>query len=141
MAEDTRPNMFPAFKYQDAPAAIGWLERAFGFTKQGVHTEPDGTIVHAELKLGAGAIMLGSMAPPDPAQPVGDAPQGVYVYVADVDEHYARAKAAGAAIVRELADTPYGSREYTARDSEGNLWSFGTYYPAGRRRSRPRPHP
>ena len=39
MPEDTRPNMFPAFKYQDAPAAIDWLERAFGFTRQGVHQE------------------------------------------------------------------------------------------------------
>jgi uncharacterized glyoxalase superfamily protein PhnB len=51
------------------------------------------------------------------------------VYVPDTDAHYARARAAGAEIVRELADTPYGSREYSARDVEGNLWSFGTYYP------------
>ena len=131
MAEDSRPNMFPAFKYQDAPAAIDWLERAFGFTRQGVHPGPDGTIVHAELKLGSGVIMLGSKTPPDPAQPWTTVPQGLYVYVADIDQHYARAKAAGAAIVRELADTPYGSREYAARDSEGNLWGFGTYYPDG----------
>ena len=129
MAEDTRPNIFPSFKYQDAPAAIGWLERAFGFKKQGVHTGPGGTIAHAELTLGAGTIMLGSMALPDPVNPWADASHGVYVYVPDADEHYTRAKAAGATIVREIADTPYGSREYTARDSEGNLWSFGTYYP------------
>ena len=131
MAEDSRPNMFPAFKYHDAPAAIDWLERAFGFTRQGVHPGPDGTIVHAELKLGSGVIMLGSKTPPDPAQPWTTVPQGLYVYVADIDQHYARAKAAGAAIVRELADTPYGSREYAAQDSEGNLWGFGTYYPDG----------
>jgi uncharacterized glyoxalase superfamily protein PhnB len=55
--------------------------------------------------------------------------QGVAVYVADVDAHYARAKAAGAQIVRELEDTPYGSREYSVRDLEGFLWSFGTYRP------------
>ena len=131
MPEDTRPNMFPAFKYQDAPAAIDWLERAFGFTRQGVHRGEDGTVVHAELKLGTGVIMLGSMVPPDPANPWSAAAQGLYVYVPDVDAHYARAKAAGAVIVRELADTPYGSREYSAQDPGGNLWSFGTYYPDG----------
>jgi uncharacterized glyoxalase superfamily protein PhnB len=131
MSEDTRPNMFPAFKYQDAPAAIDWLERAFDFTKQGVHAGPDGTIAHAELKLGTGVIMLGSMTPPDAANPWSAVAQGLYVYVPDVETHYARAKAAGAVIVRELADTPYGSREYAAQDSGGNLWSFGTYYPDG----------
>ena len=66
--------------------------------------------------------------------PVGSNPwqtatHGVYVYVPDADAHYARAKAEGAEIVRELADTPYGSREYSVRDVEGHLWSFGTYYP------------
>ncbi|HUF02532.1 MAG TPA: VOC family protein [Gaiellaceae bacterium] len=53
----------------------------------------------------------------------------MYVIVADVDGHYERARSAGAEIVRELKDTDYGSRGYMARDSEGNLWSFGTYRP------------
>ncbi len=47
----------------------------------------------------------------------------------DVDAYYARAQAAGALIVRPLADTDYGSREYSARDIEEHLWSFGTYRP------------
>jgi len=81
------------------------------------------------LKFGSGAIMLGSLGQPDPANPWPTAAHGVYVYVPDADAHYARAKAAGAQIVRELGDTPYGSREHSARDVEGNLWSFGTYYP------------
>jgi uncharacterized glyoxalase superfamily protein PhnB len=51
------------------------------------------------------------------------------VAVEDVDAHAERAKAAGAEIVRELNDTDYGSREYAARDLEGNVWSFGTYRP------------
>ena len=50
--------------------------------------------------------------------------------VDDPDAHYQRAKAAGAEIVRELEDQDYGSRDYSARDPEGNLWSFGTYNPA-----------
>jgi uncharacterized glyoxalase superfamily protein PhnB len=54
---------------------------------------------------------------------------GVYVVVEDVDAHYARAKAAGAAIAMELRDTDYGSREYSVHDLEGNLWAFGTYDP------------
>lgn len=55
---------------------------------------------------------------------------GVEAHVAHrADAHHDRAKAAGARIVRELQDTDYGSREYSARDFEGNLWSFGTYDP------------
>jgi uncharacterized glyoxalase superfamily protein PhnB len=53
----------------------------------------------------------------------------IYVVVGDPDAHYARAKKAGAAIVRDITDEDYGSREYSARDLEGNLWSFGTYDP------------
>ena len=68
--------------------------------------------------------MLGSDRD-DPYGKVGTA--AVYVAIADPDAHYARAKAAGAEIIRELNDTPYGSREYGARDLEGNAWSFGTY--------------
>ena len=49
--------------------------------------------------------------------------------VDDVDAHYRRAKAAGAEIMYEPRDTYYGSREYGARDFEGNAWSFGTYVP------------
>ena len=50
--------------------------------------------------------------------------------VEDADAHHARAKAAGAEIVMELMDTDYGSRDYAARDPEGNVWNFGTYRPA-----------
>ena len=53
----------------------------------------------------------------------------VYVAIDDPDEHHARAKAAGAEILRELADTDYGSRDYAARDLDGNEWYFGTYRP------------
>jgi uncharacterized glyoxalase superfamily protein PhnB len=78
-------------------------------------------IHHAEISLGPGIVMLGQG---DPAS------HGVYVAVGDADAHYERAKAAGAEIVREIEETDYGSREYTARDPEGHVWSFGTYRPA-----------
>jgi len=69
---------------------------------------------------------LGGTAPDPLASPVG-----IYVAIDDPDAHHDRARAAGAQIVRELADQDYGSREYSARDLEGNLWSFGTYDPYG----------
>jgi uncharacterized glyoxalase superfamily protein PhnB len=132
-ANDARPNIFPAIRYDDAPAAIEWLVRAFGFEKLFVVPNPDGTIAHGELKLGPGVIMLGSARDDDldmrSPHKLGGVNQSIYVYLPDVDSHYQQAKAAGAAIVREIHDTDYGSREYGVRDIEGNLWSFGTYRP------------
>jgi uncharacterized glyoxalase superfamily protein PhnB len=122
------PNIFPALRYQDAAAALRWLSRGFGFETLFEVPMPDGRLAHAEMKLGAGVIMLGSMHD-DPRNPWGTVRQGIYVYVEDISAHYARAKAAGADIVRELQDTPYGSREYSVRDLEGHLWSFGTFRP------------
>jgi len=121
--------IYPALKYDDAPGAIDWLEKAFGFTKHMVAAGEPGTIAHAELRLGGALVMLGSVMKPDPANPWADARHGIYVQVSDIDDHYARAQAAGAEIVRPLADTPYGAREYSVRDPGGHLWSFGTYDP------------
>jgi uncharacterized glyoxalase superfamily protein PhnB len=78
--------------------------------------------------LGSGMIMLGS-AKDDFIKEAGVGLQCIYVAVADPDAHHARAKAAGARIVRALNDTDYGSREYCALDPEGHFWSFGTYWP------------
>ncbi len=127
------PTIFPCLSYLDAPGAIEWLGRAFGFEKVCAYPGPDGTIAHAELKLGNGMIMLGSPKGRQPSQDRSGGPddweQSIYIVLADVDAHYARAKAAGALIVRELTDTDYGSRDYSARDPEGYLWNFGTYQP------------
>ena len=126
--------IFPFLRYSDAAAAIAWLEEAFGCKRHAVHEAPDGTIVHAELRLGDDVFMLGTAADDflgmkTPRQ-LGAVNQGLYVVVEDPDAHYARAKAAGAEIIMEPRDMEYGSREYGARDLEGNLWSFGTYRPA-----------
>jgi len=51
------PNIFPELVYDDAPAALEWLSRAFGFVKGEVIKGPNGTIAHAEMHLGAGTIM------------------------------------------------------------------------------------
>jgi uncharacterized glyoxalase superfamily protein PhnB len=121
------PNIFPALHYRDPDAALEWLKRAFGLEEKAVYRSDDGVIQHAELRLGDGLVMFGGGPPPG----AGAGTVSIYAVVPDPDEHYARAKDAGAEIVRELADMPYGSREYGARDLEGNLWSFGTYDPYG----------
>ncbi len=126
--------IFPALRYRDAPAAIDWLRRAFGFERLAVHAGPDGTVAPAELALGDdGVVMLGS-ARPDAfggrsPRDVGAVSQSLYVWVADVDGHHARAEAAGADVFRPPMDTGYGSREYSCRDLEGHVWSFGSYRP------------
>lgn len=125
----SRPNMFPALRYQDGPAAVEWLQRALGFVPHMVVPGPDGSVAHAEMSFGGGMVMLGSAPNPDPANPWSTTAMGLYVRVDDVEAHYAKAKAAGAEIVMELYDTPYGSREYSLRDPGGHLWSFGTYDP------------
>ncbi|MGH9311218.1 MAG: VOC family protein [Vicinamibacterales bacterium] len=125
--------MYPFLRYRDAAAAIGWLGRAFGLEPRAVHPGPDNTIAHAELGAGTSVLMLGSAKDDDlglkTAREVGAVTQGIYMVVADIDAHYARALAEGAEIVYPLRNTDYGSREYGARDLEGNLWSFGTYRP------------
>ncbi len=120
-------SVFPSLRYRDAARAIDFICDAFGFERHQVVENPDGTIAHAELKFGDGAVMLGTDRDDSYGSHAG---QGwMYVVVEDADAHYARAKAAGADIVRELEDQDYGSRDYSARDFEGNLWSFGTYRP------------
>ena len=125
--------MFPFAHYEDAHAAIEWLCAAFGFERREVYEGDDGGILHAELAYGPSVFMLGSSDTGlglKSARELGAVTGGVYVSVEDVDAHYERAKGAGAEVVRELTDTDYGSREYVARDPEGNLWGFGTYRPS-----------
>ena len=132
MAEDGKPTIYPFLRYDDAPRALDWLEKAFGFRRTMEVPGRDGTVAHAEMSFGTGMVMLGSTRVPTTAPEPGDAlaaRHGIYVAVEDADAHYERARAAGAEITRELEDTEYDSREYSARDLEGYHWSFGTYRP------------
>ena len=121
--------IYPVLKYEDAHAAMDFLERAFGFERHAVYEGENGGVAHAELKLDDEYVMLGSTAEGDDRFNQGAGRSSLYVVVDDPDAHHARAKEAGASIERELTNQDYGSREYTARDPEGNLWSFGTYRP------------
>lgn len=125
------PSMFTTLRYKDARKAIQWLQDAFGL-ELGFVTPAEGEVVgHAEMYHGIGGIMFGSEQ--ENEDPLGTSSQAqafsIYVIVENVDAHYARAIAGGADIVMEIYDTDYGSREYTARDFEGHLWSFGNYRP------------
>src|SRR6185436_2148102 len=102
-------NIFSSVRYHDGPAAVAWLTRVFGFSPRLETTGPDGRLVHAELKLGPGTLMLGSIGEPDGRNTWKSATHGLYVYLKDVDAHYARARQGGADIVRELHDTDYGA--------------------------------
>jgi uncharacterized glyoxalase superfamily protein PhnB len=126
--------IIPALRYRDAAAAIDWLCDAFGFARKMVVPGTSGRVAHAELTLGNGMIMLGDVeteygrlvAAPVKGEPVT---QGIYVVVEDADAHYARVKAAGAEIVLDIKTQDYGGRDYTVRDLEGHVWTFGTYDP------------
>lgn len=121
------PRVIPAFHFVDARAALDFFVEAFGFAISAVHEGSDGRIAHAELTHGNGMMMLGAAHDDDPFHLPGSA--SVYVVVDDADAHHDRAVAAGAAVVFPLKDEDYGGRAYTARDPEGNLWTFGTYRP------------
>ena len=121
------PTVFPTLSYDDARAAIDFLVEAFGAERHAVYTGDDGNIQHAEVRFGNGLVMFGSAKDESPA--TRGRAGGIYVTVADADAHCAQARAAGAEITRDLFDTDYGSREYAAKDPEGNSWYFGTYQP------------
>jgi uncharacterized glyoxalase superfamily protein PhnB len=119
------PQVWPTLQARDARALIKFLVDAFGFTEVVVHADGD-TVHHAELSWPpGGGIMLGSAGNGAWSRPPGSA--GCYVVTDEPDALFGRATGAGAAVVRELNDTDYGSREFSVRDPEGNLWSFGTY--------------
>jgi uncharacterized glyoxalase superfamily protein PhnB len=122
--------------YRNAPEAIEWLCRVFGFEKHAVYPGPENTIMHAELTLGDGMIMLGSVTDTaysrfrkQPDEIGGAETQSVSLIVGDADAVCERAKTAGAEILFDIEDKPYGGRGFTCRDLEGRIWNVGTYDP------------
>jgi uncharacterized glyoxalase superfamily protein PhnB len=128
---DPAPTVWPILAFRDARAGAAFLVSAFGFEERCSYAR-DGdpsVIEHGELRwpLGGG-IMFGTAGKDD--SPFGRRAPGndsVYVVCDDADALFDRATAAGAEVVRGLKDEDYGSRGFTVRDPEGNLWSFGTY--------------
>ena len=136
-AASARSSIIPAMRYRDAPAAIEWLCRVIGFEKHLVVPGPENTIAHAQLSLGAGMLMLGSVGNDSeyglrirqPDEIGGFETQSAYVVVPDADAVYARAKAEGWTVVIDIKDEDYGGRGFSCMDPEGRLWNVGTYDP------------
>jgi uncharacterized glyoxalase superfamily protein PhnB len=123
------PRISPYLYYEDGAAAIEWLTRAFGFRERMRMPGEDGRIMHAELELDGGVVMLAN--PPREGfknpKALGTNTSSVYTYVDDVDSHFDRAKEAGAKILQEPETMPYGDRHYGAKDPEGHEWWFGQH--------------
>jgi uncharacterized glyoxalase superfamily protein PhnB len=126
MSTAPQPQVWPSLRARDARALIRFLTEAFGFEETVVYG--DGEMVeHAQLSWPeGGGIMLGSVREGQ-ASATDPGAFGAYVVTGQPDALYARAKAAGAEITAEPYDTDYGSRDFAARDPEGNRWTFGTY--------------
>jgi uncharacterized glyoxalase superfamily protein PhnB len=125
--------LIPYLYYRDPAGALEFLSKAFGFELRGVHKDDRGSVMHGELGTGRSAVMLGPAQREFGFASPSDLPArhaGVWCYVDDADAHCARARTAGASIVREPADQFYGVREYTARDPEGQEWFFATPLPS-----------
>ena len=127
MLDTTVQRRIQILVYADLEAAHDYLVRVFGLGAGELTRDADGKVVHGELQAGDGVVWLHpeaeafGLASPRTA---GVATSSVAVMVDDVDAHYRHAKAEGAPIEYEPVDQPYGYREYSARDSEGGLWSF-----------------
>ena len=129
--------IIPSLRYRDDPAAIDWLCQVFGFRRNAIYENPDGTVAHAQLTQGAGMIMLGSAENKGPqahllAHPEdlgGRQTHGIYLFVENCDEVYAAVQAAKAKVVQELTEPEYGGKTFSCLDPEGYLWSIGSYNP------------
>ena len=119
-----KATVVPILVYEDVAAALEFLTRAFGFTER-LRAEYGGSINHAQMDVGECSIMIGKQgglfrAPHDSST----VSQYATVHVDDVDGHFARANAAGATILKEPQDMPFGVRQYTAKDIGGHWWTF-----------------
>lgn len=126
------PRLYHTMRCKDAEAMIAWLKDVLGFTERVIYRR-ENIVTHAELSFGSSILMLGADRPDGYGKSVGDLDgrrtDAVYLAVDDPDALYAKVKASGARIEMELQNTDYGSRDFSARDPEGGLWSFGTYWP------------
>jgi uncharacterized glyoxalase superfamily protein PhnB len=134
--KQTLCNVIPCMRYRDAPAAIEWLCDTFGFEKQLVVPNEDGTIAHAQLAFGNSMIMLGSVFDTEfgrlmrqPSEIGNFVTQSSYLVVNNADLVYGRVLEAGGKILLDIKDEDYGGRGFTCSDPEGHVWSIGTYDP------------
>lgn len=125
------PQIYPRLAYLDPTKAVAWLTRAFGLIEreEARLSNENGAISLTEMVLGAGRVMIGTAGAHDLDSPeaTGGRSQMVIAYVDAVDDHYERARKAGARIAMELEDKPWGDRRYEAFDLEGHRWYFAEH--------------
>lgn len=114
--------------YRDPFAALAWLERAYGFRRSIFVTDREGKLVHAEMRFFDAYLIIDSEwtdGISSPASLDGQNTQSAYLRLEQgLDKHCETARQAGADIIQEPTDQPYGERNYRARDPEGHLWTF-----------------
>ena len=126
------PACCPYLFYDDLPRAIDFLKQAFGLEERRVERNDAGKVEHAQLGLGPAVVMLGATGSwsgyrsRKSPEALGGLNAGVYLFVDDVDAHAVQARAAGAKVLMEPGDMPWGDRLYCAEDSEGQFWMFAT---------------
>ena len=121
-SKNTTATVIPGMRYKDAPAAIKWLCRTFGFKEHLIVPDEDDTIAHAQLTFGNGMIMVGSVRDDEnikhqkpPSDLDGYNSQSPYIIVKDIDKHYKRALKADAEIITQLVEQDYGGTLFLQR--------------------------
>jgi uncharacterized glyoxalase superfamily protein PhnB len=136
-SKNTKSSVIPGLRYHNANSMIDWLCQVFAFEKHAVYPGPGDVVMHAQLTLGNGMIMIGSVTNDTPSSKLikqpdelnGAETQSPYLVVSDIDAIYARAKRAGAKILMDLEEKDYGGKGFTCADPEGHIWHVGTYDP------------
>jgi PhnB protein len=113
-----------------AARALDFYKKAFGAVELMRFPAPDGTIGHAEMRIGEGVVMLADEEAGSPyrsPEALGGTPVTLMFYVADVDARFAQAVAAGATVQRPVKDQFYGDRSGTLIDPFGHVWTMATH--------------
>jgi PhnB protein len=113
----------PFLTVQGADQLINFLQQVFAATEIERMTNADGTIKHAEVRIGDSVMMISEAR--GEWKPM---PAAFYLYVSDVDAVYGRALAAGAASLMAPTNTFYGNRESGVKDQFGNYWWIATHF-------------
>ncbi|MDE1146799.1 MAG: VOC family protein [Azospirillaceae bacterium] len=132
------PTVTASITYRNARAAIDWLVQVLGFKIHALYPGEGDTILHSELTLGTGMVMVGTLPAFDnpyrqmirlPNEVGGFVTLSLNLVVPDPDAVYDRAKAANTTILMDIEDKPYGGRGFSCRDAEGHIWHVGSYDP------------
>ena len=112
------PYLFP----QDPDKLIDFLKRAFDAEQTFRGVRPDGTVMHAEVKIGDSSVMIGS-----PIGQFGPMTSSIYLYVKDCDAVYQQAIQSGGTSVFDPVDMQTGERYGAVKDPAGNIWWIATH--------------